>query len=164
MHALKYYKKLETLWKMKKFLCDLYLRPPTFLPGFPRTPWSPFSPRHLQITLQHFLSATVSWKITRNIPFTYTNHKQRLISPCLLFISQKDLQDFSAKCLQYPQTQHSEVHCIQTLCQTLFPKIQSSSVYCPGQPAKVHQDLQHKNKFKLVDIWNIQFNQQYKLE
>lgn len=73
--------KTETLWKMKLFLCNVYLRSPTFLPGFPRTPWSPFSPRHLQITLQHFLSATVSWKITRNILFTYINHKTKTDSP-----------------------------------------------------------------------------------
>lgn len=62
---------------MKQFLCNVCLRPPTFLPGFPRTPWSPFSPRHLQITLQHFLSATVSWKIIRNSSLTYTNHKTK---------------------------------------------------------------------------------------
>lgn len=80
MHVLKYYKKQNTL-KNEAILMYVYLRSPTFLPGFPRTPWSPFSPRHLQITLQHFLSATVSWKITRNILFTYINHKTKTDSP-----------------------------------------------------------------------------------
>lgn len=81
--------KNENTSKIKQFLSNVYLSSPTFLPGLPWPPRSPFSPRHLQTTLQHFLSATVSWKTTRNIS---------------MYINKKTKTDFSLFCLYHRRT------------------------------------------------------------
>lgn len=126
MHALKYYKKWKHFEKESNS-CVVYLSSPTFLPGLPWPPWSPFSPRHLQTTLQHFLSATVPWKMTRNISFMYINHKTKT--------------DFFPFCLYHGRTYKIS---LQDVCNLCKPNTQRFIVFKPSAKLyflKFHQVL-----------------------